>query len=91
MLADCTDFDARRTGSHREAMFFGVQGFLLKVNLGLSTAFLAALMGWFGKDVGNDLGIRVSGPAAAAIVLLGMWCFWRYPEHEVLEGGYGHR
>jgi GPH family glycoside/pentoside/hexuronide:cation symporter len=89
VLADCTDYDARRTGSRREAMFFGVQGFLLKVNLGLSSALLAALMGWFGKDVGNDLGIRLSGPAAAAVVLLGMWSFWHYPEREVLEGEQG--
>ena len=37
VLADCTDFDARHTGSRREAMLFGVQGLLLKVRaLGLS-------------------------------------------------------
>jgi hypothetical protein len=56
---------------------------LLKINLGLSTASLTALLGWFGRDVGNDLGIRLSGPLAALIVLLGMWCFWRYPEHQI--------
>lgn len=85
MLSDCSDFDAERTGSRREAMFFGVQGFFLKVNLGLSTAILAALLAAFGKDVGNDLGIRLGGPVAAIFVLLGMWCFWRYPEEKVLS------
>jgi len=85
VLADCADDDRRRTGSRREAMFFGAQGFVLKVNLGVSTAVLAGLMAIFGKDVGNDLGVRLAGPIAAAVVLLGMGCFWMYPEHEVLE------
>ena len=82
-LADCVDLDARRTGTRREAMYFGAQGFLLKVNLGLSSAVLAALMGAFGRDPGHDLGVRLSGPVAAAVALVGTWCFRRYPEHEV--------
>jgi GPH family glycoside/pentoside/hexuronide:cation symporter len=83
-LADCVDLDSRHTGTRREAMYFGAQGFLLKVNLGLSTAVLAALMGALGRDPGNDLGIRLSGPVAAVVVLAGMGCFWRYREEEVL-------
>ena len=83
MLADCVDLDARRTGTRREAMYFGAQGFLLKVNLGLSAAVLAALAGGLGRDVGHDLGIRLAGPVAAAVVLLGIACYARYPEIEV--------
>ncbi|HEY3216750.1 MAG TPA: MFS transporter [Candidatus Eisenbacteria bacterium] len=84
-LADCTDYDWRRTGSRREAMFFGAQGLLLKVNLGVSSAVLAGLMAIFGKDPGHDLGIRLAGAVAAALVMLGMASFWKYPEDQVLE------
>jgi GPH family glycoside/pentoside/hexuronide:cation symporter len=83
MLADCADADARRSGSRREAMYFGAQGVLLKVNLGLSTAVLAGLMALFGRDPGADLGLRLAGPVAAVVVLAGMACFWWYPEAEV--------
>lgn len=79
-LADCVDRDARVTRTRREAMYFGAQGLALKVNLGLSTAVLAALMGAFGRDPGHDLGVRLSGPVAAAVACVGMWCFQRYRE-----------
>lgn len=65
-----------------EAMYFGVQGFFLKVNLGLSTVLSAALLQVFG----DPLGIRLTGPLAAAFLLAGALVFARYPEHEVERG-----
>jgi GPH family glycoside/pentoside/hexuronide:cation symporter len=80
MLADICDLDAQRTGQQREAIFFGVQGFFNKLNIGLSTGFFLLLLGTFGKDPGNDLGIRLTGPVSAIFCLVGAIIFLRYPE-----------
>ena len=74
MLADITTYDASVTGARREAIYFGVQGFLLNVGQGLAEAFVAWELGSFGSSPARPWGIRlvpvVSGFFALASFLI---------------------
>jgi GPH family glycoside/pentoside/hexuronide:cation symporter len=84
ILSDLARAEAKRTGQNREAMFFGAQAFFMKVNLGLSAAVLAALL-QLGKSTDNPLGVQMTGPATAGVLLLTLFAYWRFseppPEH----------
>ena len=80
ILSELSDGDFEKTGERREAMFFGVQGFFMKLNLGLSTAALALLYSLFGKDISNSLGVRLTPVVGAVIALVGLVVMTRYPE-----------
>jgi GPH family glycoside/pentoside/hexuronide:cation symporter len=85
MLADVCNASARRTGQKREAMFFGAQGLLQKVSLGLSTGLLGFLVDRFGRSIQNPLGVKLSGPMASLALLAAAFFFFRYPERRVLR------
>ncbi|MAG13600.1 MAG: hypothetical protein CMN78_03275 [Spirochaetales bacterium] len=82
ILSELCDADVRETGQRREAMFFGVQGFFLKLNLGLSTAVLALFYSIFGKDISNPLGVRLTPVLGSIIALIGLLIMTRYPDRE---------
>ena len=84
MISDIANANALRSGERREAMFFGAQGFLQKVNLGISTGVLAWLLD-FGRSVDNPMGVKLAGPVAGAVLLVAAVCFWRYPEKRILQ------
>jgi glycoside/pentoside/hexuronide:cation symporter, GPH family len=79
IIAAVADHDQRTTGRRRAAMFYGVNGFVAKVNFGVSTAVSAVLL----QTLGSPLGIQVTGPVGAVAALVGAWLFRRYPEDEV--------
>ena len=83
ILADVAEYDAILSGSRREGMCFSAQGFLEKLNLGFSTMVLAFLFSQFGKDVAAPLGVKLSGPTAMVVALLGIICYSLYPENKV--------
>ncbi len=83
ILAELCDLDAKRTGERREAMFFGVQGFFMKLNLGISTAILALMYSLFGKDISNPLGVRITPVIGGVVALLGLIAVLQYPENEI--------
>ena len=78
-ISELCDYDFGLTGERREAMYFGVHGFFLKLNLGISAAILAFLYSVFGKDVANPLGVRLTLVVAGAVALLGVFIMARYP------------
>jgi GPH family glycoside/pentoside/hexuronide:cation symporter len=84
MLADVCNASAKRTGQKREAMFFGAQGLLQKVSLGLSTGLLGFLVDRFGRSAQEPLGVKLSGPMASIALLAAAFFFFRYPEGKVL-------
>ncbi len=77
LTADIVDDDSMRTGMRREAMFFGAQNFVEKWVTALRDPLLIALLA-FGNTAGDTLGIRLVGPAAGLILLLGHYMFRRY-------------
>ncbi|HUV07203.1 MAG TPA: MFS transporter [Spirochaetia bacterium] len=86
-ISELCDYDFRSTGQRREAMYFGVHGFFLKLNLGISSAVLALLYSVFGKDISNPLGVRLTVVVAGAVSLLGLVALSRYPQEEVRSKG----
>jgi len=83
MLSSVAELDARETGQQRQAMFFGVQGLLQKITIGLAVFVVGGLLSRYGKDFGNDLGVRLSGPVSAIICLAGTYFFYLYPEKSI--------
>jgi GPH family glycoside/pentoside/hexuronide:cation symporter len=77
LVADIAEDEAARTGHRREATFFGAQGFVEKTTGALAPPLLAGLL-MLGSTAANPLGLRLLGPAAGALVLLGWWLFRGY-------------
>lgn len=83
IVASVSDLEAKLSGQNREAMYFGAQGFILKLAMGLSTLITGALLQFFGSSLAAPLGIQLTGPVAAIFMFIGVIVFARYPEHEV--------
>jgi glycoside/pentoside/hexuronide:cation symporter, GPH family len=81
IIAAVADYDHHRTGQRREAMYFAVYFFVIKINFGISFVVSGALLQTFG----SPLGIQVTGPIAGIAALAGAWLFRRYPEQDVLQ------
>ncbi len=83
MISDIAEYDSIMTRTNREAMFFGAQGLLQKLNLGISTLIFAFLLSSYGKDVAQPMGVRLSGPVVAVVCLIGIVMFMLYPEKKI--------
>ncbi len=83
ILADIAEHDALKTGVRQEGMYFGARTLLQKVGVTGGVVVFAGLTN-FGKDIGDDLGIRLSGMAGMALCVLAFMAFSRYREREVL-------
>jgi Na+/melibiose symporter-like transporter len=84
MLGQLIDRDERRSGSHRSAMFYGMQGFATKWVYGLSLWVLTWLLARFGNSPSEPHGVILSGPVAGAACLLSVAILAFYPERAVL-------
>lgn len=91
MLGDIAEFDAAKVGTHREAMVFSAQGFLMKLNLEVSAMVLGYLFSQFGKDIAQPMGVKLSGPVAAVVCIIGIVSFLLYPEKKVMDVLEEHR
>ncbi len=78
LLADIADEDERVTGLRREAIYFGMNGFLYKVGLGVGGA-CAPLLWKLSAAAGVEAaGVRWSGALAALFTLGGAFVFRGY-------------
>lgn len=77
-VADIADHGAGMCNHRLEGAYFGVQGFLNKVGMGLSSLAVGYLLGAFGYSASKPLGILLIGPIAAAFVLMGVAVFAKY-------------
>ncbi len=84
VIADIADADAHKTGVRREAMFYGVRTFMSKIGQMLAMLVFTSML-LLGRNVGDDLGIRLSAVFAAVICFIAMLLFLKYNEKEVLE------
>jgi GPH family glycoside/pentoside/hexuronide:cation symporter len=80
----CSD-DAHKTGQRREAMFFGVQGFFQKMNLGVSGVVVAGMYSVFGKDIASPMGVQLTPLVGAAITAIGFFVMMFYKETHTVE------
>lgn len=79
ILAEIAQLDAEHTGENREGMFFAVKYFFVKVGQTLGIALFAFLT-IYGKDPGNDRGLRLNGICGFVLCLLAFAFFSRFKE-----------
>jgi GPH family glycoside/pentoside/hexuronide:cation symporter len=84
IMADIIDYDALRAGERREAFFYGAQNTIEKW-AGSFEAFLLAALFLLGETADNPLGIRLVGPVAGAIALMGFLLFRNYRLPDVVN------
>jgi len=79
IIAEITDNISEKTGYRIEGMFFAIRAFANKVGqtLGVMTFAILTL---YGKDPGNDFGIRLSAFLGMAICLFAAATFYMYRE-----------
>jgi hypothetical protein len=65
-------------------MFFGAQGFLQKINLGVSTGVFGWLLS-LGASVDDPLGVKLAGPVAALTLIGAAVAYSRYPEARIQQ------
>ena len=83
IVADIAEHDALKTGSHREGIYYGARTFMQKIGQMIAMLVFTSLL-VLGRDVGNDLGLRLSGLVAGVLCLCGLYLFNRYDEKQVL-------
>lgn len=84
IVADIAEHDALKTGSHREGIYYGARTFMQKIGQMIAMLVFTSLL-ILGRDVGDDLGVRISGVVAAAFCLGGLYLFSLYNEKKVLQ------
>jgi GPH family glycoside/pentoside/hexuronide:cation symporter len=83
VLADIADADARKTGEAREGMFFASRTLMQKV--GQTTGVVVfAMATTLGRDIGDDLGVRLSGVIGFVLCLIAAVVFSRYDERSTI-------
>lgn len=79
ILAEIAQQDAERTGENREGMFFAVKYLFVKMGQTLGIALFAFLT-IYGKDPGNDHGLRLNGICGFVLCMLALLVFSRFRE-----------
>lgn len=84
IIGQVIDYDTVQTGSNRSAMYFGMQGFLIKWMYGIAGALIAFLFVRYGNSPEQPLGVLLLGPLGALACLLSALVLVFYPERRVL-------
>jgi len=89
MVADLSDFRLPNGDKPGEAIYYGVQGVIQNLMIGLVTLLSGVLYDVFGNSPGHDLGVRLTGPIGAAFALFAFFAFLLfYPDdRKGLQGG----
>ena len=79
ILADIAQKDTVETGENHEGMFFAVKYLFVKLGQTLGIAVFAMLT-VYGKDPGNDYGLRLNGVVGFVLCILALVFFARFKE-----------
>jgi GPH family glycoside/pentoside/hexuronide:cation symporter len=82
ILAEIIVKDSRDSGSNKEAIYFAVRYFFVKIAQTFGIALFAMLL-IHGKDVGHDFGIRLSGIFGFALCVAAAAIFSRFKEEKI--------
>ncbi|MDB4903976.1 MAG: transporter [Mucilaginibacter sp.] len=82
ILAEIAEKDAEDTGENREGMFYAVRYLFVKLGQTFGIALFAFLT-VYGKDPGNDLGLRLNGLCGFVLCLTAFIFFSRFRERRV--------
>ena len=81
IVADIAHNDGEKTKQYKEGMYFAVQTFMNKLGQMIAMVAFGSLL-LLGKDIGDDLGIRMTGVAAALVGLVALLIFTKYKEEK---------
>ena len=84
ILAEIIEKDSAETGQNKEAIYFAVRYFFVKLAQTVGIALFAMFL-LYGKDVGNDLGVRLNGLLGCGLCILAAIIFTRFKEDEGLK------
>lgn len=84
ILADIAEHAARTGGEAQAGMFYATRTFLQKLATTLGVVMFALLL-QFGRDVGDDLGVRLTGIGGALLYALAAVLFSRYDEAKLQQ------
>ncbi len=79
ILSDISEHSVMTQGQATTGMFFGARTFAQKIGQTVGVVIFALLLG-FGRDVGDDLGVRLSGLGGMALYAIAALVFTRYDE-----------
>ncbi len=79
ILAEIAEEDAKKTGENREGLYFAVKFFFIKLGQTLGIGLFAFLT-LYGKDPGNDFGLRLNGICGFVLCLMAFVVFSRFKE-----------
>ncbi len=82
ILTDIAEHSKYATGTATAASFFAARTFLQKIAQTFGV-IIFALLTTFGRDVGDDLGIRLSGVAGVVLYASAAWLFRGYNENQL--------
>lgn len=85
ILAEIAEKDSEETGENREGMFFAVKYLFVKLGQTLGIALFAFLT-VYGKDPGNDFGLRLNGICGFALCIIAFLFFTRFKEQRIGSG-----
>jgi GPH family glycoside/pentoside/hexuronide:cation symporter len=81
ILAEIIEKDKNDTKQNKEAIYFAVRYFFVKIAQTFGIALFAILLN-YGKDAGNDLGVRLNGILGFSLCLLAALIFTRFKENK---------
>lgn len=84
VVADISEDHAAKTGQNKEGMFFGMRALFQKIGQTMGIMVFAALT-LYGKDPGNDMGLRYSGIIGGLLCLCAAiaYSFYKEPAKQV--------
>jgi GPH family glycoside/pentoside/hexuronide:cation symporter len=82
IIAEVAQLDSLKTGLHKEGMYFAVRNFFYKLGMTVGIMLFTVLTIW-GKDPGDDLGIRLNGLVGFAFCVLAGLTFLLFKEKKI--------
>jgi GPH family glycoside/pentoside/hexuronide:cation symporter len=79
ILAEIIEKDVQESGENKEAIYFAVRYFFVKIAQTLGIALFSMLL-IYGKDVGNDAGVRLNGLVGFVLCVVAAMVFTRFRE-----------
>jgi GPH family glycoside/pentoside/hexuronide:cation symporter len=81
ILAEIIEKDSIETGENKEALYYAVKYFFVKIAQTFGIALFSMLL-LYGKDIGNDWGIRLNGWLGFVLCILAGLAFSRFRERK---------
>jgi GPH family glycoside/pentoside/hexuronide:cation symporter len=83
LLADISDLDGKQTGEQKEGLFFAVRNLSQKLGQTIGMIVIAVLI-QFGKDPGDDMGVRLTGLVGVVLCSIAALTFAFFREKRFL-------